>query len=384
MYYHFVVHDEGVKSRLAKVFVGCGRLGWIGVDVFFVLSGFLITRILLRAKGRPSYFRSFYMRRVLRIFPLYYGVLLVIFGLIPLVYRSHDPDVLRIYGDQMWLWTYSSNILNAIRGDFAFNADWLSLNHFWTLCVEEHFYLVWPALVLFLNRRMLVRVSLGIMLLVPILRTVLVSLHVSAWTLLTFTPCRFDALVMGGLLAIGASERDGFRQLLRWAPFVFGASVAALMVIVCVKHQGSASLAPLMQSIGYSLLGTASGALLILALSPRANWLTRNLQNRALAGLGKYSYGAYVLHQLLQPTFFRWFPPARIAAATGSELAGVVGHAALGFVLSIAAALLSWHAYEKHFLRLKKYFTYSAPPANVPEGGGVMPSIPIPTREGSD
>jgi peptidoglycan/LPS O-acetylase OafA/YrhL len=359
MYYHFANRDGALTSTAARAFIAIGQLGWAGVDLFFVLSGFLITKILLRARGKPSYFRDFYMRRVLRIFPLYYGTLFVVFCLIPHIFPIHDPEVLRVYRDQIWLFTYSSNVVNAIRGDFAFSAGWLSLNHFWTLCVEEHFYLVWPALVFFLSRKVLLRTSIAIIVLVPVFRTACVLSHVEPSTILSFTPCRLDSLALGGLIAILASDEVQLRSMIRMAPLALGASIVVL-IIVWLFRSNSLSLCPPMQTVGYSALGTASGALLVLAVAPGDNLLKRALQNRALMGLGKYSYGAYVLHLLIRPTLVRWFSPERIASASGSQLVGVVGHAALCIGFAIGTAMLSWHAYEKHFLGMKKHFDYGA------------------------
>ena len=122
-------------------------LGGVGVDLFFVLSGFLITGILVDARGGAFFFRNFYMRRVLRIFPLYYGSLLVFFVVLPLL-DPGDPRLQQVLGEQAWYWSYLTNIRMAFDGWPAYH----HIGHFWSLAVEEQFYMVWP-LVIFLFRR---------------------------------------------------------------------------------------------------------------------------------------------------------------------------------------------------------------------------------------
>src|SRR5437870_557283 len=149
MLYHQTVM---VGSTGIDRFVGFWTLsGWIGVDLFFVLSGFLITGILSDSKGATGYFRNFYARRVLRIFPLYYGV--VAFSLLILPYIPHWKleNLARIKGDELWYWTYLSNF--SIAAHAAFRHGILDVS--WSLSIEEQFYLMWPLLVLLLSRRSL-------------------------------------------------------------------------------------------------------------------------------------------------------------------------------------------------------------------------------------
>ena len=129
--------------------------GWVGVDLFFVLSGFLITSILYEAKQSDGYFKNFYMRRVLRIFPLYYGVLFVAFAVVPLFHPYQTGFYKTISHNQIFLWTYLQNYVQLPW------EGWAGFTHFWSLAVEEQFYLVWPAVVFLLNRRALMGVSIG-------------------------------------------------------------------------------------------------------------------------------------------------------------------------------------------------------------------------------
>src|SRR6185295_16426951 len=137
--------EEAANDWLTSLF----SLGLRGVDLFFVLSGFLITSILLDAKQKPHYFRNFYMRRTLRIFPLYYAVLAVTFVLLPLAGWSTTRLFPEAHANQGWLWFYGANVLQSLRGEWCLGG----FNHFWSLAVEEHFYLVWPLVIYCCSRR---------------------------------------------------------------------------------------------------------------------------------------------------------------------------------------------------------------------------------------
>jgi peptidoglycan/LPS O-acetylase OafA/YrhL len=156
---HFVgnmLPTNGVERAI----VGVTNYGSYGVELFFILSGFLITGILYDARNQPHYFRNFYMRRVLRIFPLYYGVLALVFIVAPLIPVFRGPTLDYLVDRQAWAWLYGVNIYIAIEGDWSFSY----LEHFWSLCIEEHFYFVWPLLVFLLARRprTLIAVSLAV------------------------------------------------------------------------------------------------------------------------------------------------------------------------------------------------------------------------------
>src|SRR4051812_38390961 len=152
---HFTPMGEA-STKIGAIGKWIASAGGIGVDLFFVLSGFLITGILLDAKGTPHFFRNFYARRTLRIFPLYYGVLFVCFILVPL-FHPFNAEEQQVAHEQGWLWLYGTNIRESMSGaDWPFHRGWISMDHFWSLAVEEHFYLVWPLAVFLLNRRAMI------------------------------------------------------------------------------------------------------------------------------------------------------------------------------------------------------------------------------------
>jgi peptidoglycan/LPS O-acetylase OafA/YrhL len=145
---------------------------WSGVDIFFALSGFLITGILLREKQEPGYFTRFYMRRSLRIFPLYYAALIVIFVLLPALHLPalDNPGIHRVQDAQAWMWAYSQDFAITYFNHDFFDPDPLWVGHFWSLGVEEHFYLVWPLVVYLCTRRGLLLTSALLIVAAPIVR----------------------------------------------------------------------------------------------------------------------------------------------------------------------------------------------------------------------
>jgi peptidoglycan/LPS O-acetylase OafA/YrhL len=289
--------------------------------------------------------------------PLYYAALAVIFLVVPLFVTITDPETLEFYRHQGWFWAHSINIFFALRGQFL-EGGWLSIGHFWSLSVEEHFYLVWPLVVFALRPAALLRFSVACILAAPLLRATILAAGGSIDTVYALTPCRIDGLATGAALAcLYADPRwDTWRRRAPAALGLFGAVCTAILV----KEHGSAA-GRWMSSVGFTFIGLASAAVLALALGPAERILSRFLRMDVLRWFGKYSYGAYVLHQPFEPFIRRWMPSERIAAATGSALVGVVGHTALGIGLSMIAALASWHAFEKHFLKLKRYFEYARP-----------------------
>jgi peptidoglycan/LPS O-acetylase OafA/YrhL len=171
--------------------------GWCGVDLFFVLSGCLITGILLDAKGGSHFFRNFYARRALRIFPLYYGFLVLIFLARPVFALSSDAlaDMDRA---RSWLGLYGQNVW------LMFSGRWLPplVNHLWSLAVEEQFYLAWPFLVWLCSRRRLAWVCGGVLAGCLALRVAMMLAGLDPMVAYVFTLTRLDGFAAGGLVAL--------------------------------------------------------------------------------------------------------------------------------------------------------------------------------------
>lgn len=319
--------------------------GFRGVDLFFVLSGFLITGILYDSKGTSHYFRNFYMRRTLRIFPLYYGVLIVTFLILPFV----SPWAHSLYGDaanrQIWLWTYGTNLYQAWTGQWAFGR----FNHFWSLAVEEHFYLVWPLVIHFLSRKNALRACAIIFCLSWGARVSWLTFGGNDAAAEVFTLFRVDSLVAGAWLAMAVRGTNGIKGLvpIAW----IGALVSAIgLVGIAVLHRRFLTATD-------PLFLCFFGSLIIVAISLRPeNMLGRVFQSSLLRFFGKYSYGMYVFQNLLIPAFAPIFTAHGLAENLHSAVAGRIAYIVLMSSITTAFAVLSYHAYEKHFLQLKAFF----------------------------
>jgi peptidoglycan/LPS O-acetylase OafA/YrhL len=342
-----------------------------GVDLFFVLSGFLITGILYDSLSDSGYFRKFYARRCLRIFPLYYGVLFALLLLTPWL-RIQWQHV------QWSLLLYLQNT-NIIKPIYDWHSNSLDLNHFWSLAVEEQFYLVWPFMVFFLRDRKKILIACVVLSLSAlVLRSILAFDHALYFVINCATACRADSLLIGGALALVLRGR--LHDLtLRYARPVFWWTVVIMAALNLIRPM----LAWHPQWIGvfdasylafsYTLLAVASAALIAWCLRPSS--VPRSFfEGPVLSFFGKYSYGLYVLHliifSLIVTDVRAW-----IDHQTGYKGMGVAGAGILTFILSVGAAYLSYNLYEKKFLHLKRYFEYTRPkPPAAPSGS-------LPTHE---
>jgi peptidoglycan/LPS O-acetylase OafA/YrhL len=342
--YHFTM-GIAATGPIGKAVLRVAGVGWCGVDLFFVLSGFLITGILLDGRESAHRFRNFYARRSLRIFPLYYVVLLVV----GLVWTCTDRSIGGFEGVEEaapWLWFYGTNILVALRG------GWFPLSHFWSLAVEEHFYLFWPAVVFGLRRRGSLRICLAMIVLAPAVRLFLV-MNDAVLAAYCLTVCRMDALAMGGLIAILSRSPGGIAALVRPARrLLWGAGVVVLALFGL--RRGLAFHDPLVQTLGYTVLDACFAAAIALivagggsSLMTRAGWLK---------SLGKYSYGLYVYNSIFILIGEGQGLQVRLGERLGSSLWGGVAYGLLGAVVSLLVSWLSWHLVEKRVLAFKKCF----------------------------
>lgn len=322
--------------------------GDLGVRLFFVLSGFLITGILLRAGHagestgqRVWAMRQFYIRRFLRIFPIYYLVLVVCLILAVEPAREVWP----------WLFTYTTNVYTWQQAEFIPN-----LGHFWTLAVEEQFYLVWPVIVLFLPRRRLLAVLLALIASALAYRLYASYRYpadvASDQATLTLIFGVLDCLAVGALLALctdaaASGIQIRLRELLR--RFALPAGLACYVAALALTHYRPGS------HIGVTV-GPLGEALIFCWLIDRASEGFRGapgrlLEFRPLVYLGTITYGIYIFQNLVP------LPMEAIADAVGvSYHRGGVVHFAVSVVLSVAVAALSWHAFEAPLNGLKRRF----------------------------
>jgi len=368
--FHFL-HVDGEGGVVERTLLSASRSGWAGVDLFFVLSGFLITGILLDARGASGYFRAFYARRVLRIFPLYYAYLAVLFLVVPLL-SSLDVKS----GTQGWLWTYLGNVLFAREGGFEASPY---AAHFWSLAVEEQFYLAWPLVVWVLPRRRLALVCLGLVAGAFALRLGIHRTTFNATAAYVLTPARMDALAIGALVAVAAREPSWWPPVRRGAPWLL--AVAAAAVAAVWVHQGGLFGGdPVVQVWAFGPLAAGFAAVLVMAMDPTpSSRLSRALSRPWLRGAGKYSYGLYVLHY---PIFLALeaagLTSLALAGVLRSRLAGVLAFAMVAGLATLGAALVTWHLIERPFLRWKDRVPYGQPPAPTRAPAAARPRPPPP------
>ena len=342
-----VVHFGGVDPRttggLDSNVPSLDLLAFVlGTPVFFLLSGFLLTGILLRARGKPHYFRDFYARRSLRIFPLYFAVLAVLFLVVPAWGRTADAT-----SSPGWLWAFLENVELARKNHWTFGF----LNHFWSLSVEEQYYLVWPFVVLAIPPKRLLPVCLGLAAFAPVLRFVITA----GWTHLVgayvLMPCQLDSLCAGGALAVVVHE-GGAERLRTAARIAVGAALAAYFLLGWYRLPWSSRPKIVGKPFLASLL---CGGILLLAIG-ETGFFRRFLGSRPLTFFGRYSYGLYAFHFPLLPFLVRLFPRSSIGAALGSPLAGTAASVALATAACLVLSIASYELYEKRFLRLKARF----------------------------
>lgn len=367
---HLTLYSEmSTTTLLDRAYQRVTLAGWVGVDLFFVLSGFLITGILLDLKGSSRFFRTFYARRVLRIFPLYYAFLAIFYIALPHLLLPKD-QVLRLLADQKWYWLYLQNLQMAWDGwpvpkYFA---------HFWSLAVEEQFYLIWPLVVLKFGRRGLIAVCLTSIVGSLALRTVL-ALTEQPLAAYMWMPARADALAVGALLAVFSRGPAGLSHLRRWTPHVaWGCGLLLALIIVWKRRLHYDEFA--VKTAGHTLLAVLFGTLLTVAVTTRhSSFAHRLFAAPLLAFFGRYSYGIYVIHHpLLVWISWQGLRADYLPPVLGSHLPGALLFGAIGASASVALALVSWYLLEQPFLRLKRWFSYDQrQPIPAP---GPMPGAP--------
>lgn len=337
---------DRLDAGLGRILVRLSDFGWVGVDLFFVLSGFLITGILLASRGKPHYFRSFYARRTLRIFPLYYLYL----TLLALLYLCL-PGPAREAEALARAWPWYALYLTNIKLVFFPDGDVAAVSHLWSLAIEEQFYLLWPAVVALLSRRRLLAFSCGAIVAVALWRWAWLArgarpfeVYMSSWT-------RVDPLLLGACIAIIRTGPRSWRFLLAQAPWLLALSVIGLGSLELARH-GFGAADHDVQSMGYSLLALLFASLLVLCVSRDEHERPmRVLRSRVLQRVGALSYGLYVFHYVVTLQLC-----VLLKRHVASPLLGLIVSLVLVALVSHGLAELSFRLFESPLLRLKRHF----------------------------
>ncbi|HXG29371.1 MAG TPA: acyltransferase [Nevskiales bacterium] len=308
LFFHCVFHLGLGHVRAPSLF----DWTWTGLDIFLVLSGYLITRILLAAAPGPGYFLNFFLRRALRIFPAYYAALLLIFGLFPLLSPAFAASATR---DSIWIFaTYIQNWVFAWYGW----PDWHALAHLWSMAVEEQFYLAWPFVVLAAGRERMKLLCLAIVGLAAGGKLLLFWLDGFSLSIYTSTLLRMDGIAAGAWLACYRPEDLRSQRGWLWLAGLVG---IGLMLAVIVLRRGPGSVEYVLGSIGMVLASTALVGMTHAGVLPaRVRGL---LCRRLLVWYGVRSYSIYLLHYPVQAVIWERIGPATIEAFQQAPL--VVG-----------------------------------------------------------
>ena len=329
------------------------ELGWIGVDLFFVISGFLIAGILLDTRDEPDALKNFYARRVLRIFPLFYlfvGGMLLSF---PILTGGFEHSAyLQKSGSPLWYLLQLGNIPEGVLGRDP--PYWLA--PVWSLAIEEQFYLSFPWLVRAVDRRRLARILCGFILLAPLVRIVGLLLFPQLDRFqYEFTLCRVDTIAVGCLLAIivrlPAAQQPRTRTLV----------VVTAVAVAIAAFTGLDRTTAFGRTGGYSIVAFGFAALVLLVVRARGQGQTAALRFAPLRYLGKLCFGLYLLHR----------PADTIVGALASRvgldpLSGIL--IPLKMLGAVGLASISWFLIEQPFLRLKARFVSREHPLAVPAG----------------
>ena len=332
--------------------------GWAGVDLFFALSGFLITGILLRTKASPNYFQSFYWRRILRIFPIYYMTLIFLLGVGHFSHFFHatlpsSPAYRASY------FFFMQNMPVFARG---YLPSIPLLGPYWSLAVEEQFYLLWPFVILKASEKSVMRFCVAGLIVAPILRIALVHfVFRTNFELVELPTSRMDGLLGGAFCSLYMHTH---RKLvpLRW---IVAATTCGALTIACIALKTSGreliETGKYMNTFGVSGFALLSSALLALS-QYHFRWLQRPLCFAWLRALGRYSYGMYIYHAFV----YVGLRYALIRIMHGIKPLSSV--AALMFVAfcmlaTVGMAKASFDLFEIRFLALKRYFRPLRPDA---------------------
>jgi peptidoglycan/LPS O-acetylase OafA/YrhL len=350
---HFALDPRA--TAIDQTVHGVMLLGYTGLDLFFVLSGFLITGVLLDARDTPHRVRNFYVRRGLRVLPLYYGVVVALVVVFPLFRPGGTPALDTLRHNQWWYWFHATNFIWRRPGAMPYNTG-----HFWSLAVEEQFYLIWPWLVFRLSPKTLLRVCLGCVVGALVCRIVVIASGSGEWVA-SYVWTRMDTLAAGSAVAIllrYPPTAAGFAPYRRWIA-VAGIGTGVLAAVSFLATVRWPALTPLHNTVGFSCVALCFGAFVAAASQ---GWMDGLVTRPVFRFFGKYSYGMYVFHLPMLLKFGAVYALVdRIPLVAGSGLLRQAAFFAIATACTATLGVLSWHCYERHFLALKRFFPAGKP-----------------------
>jgi peptidoglycan/LPS O-acetylase OafA/YrhL len=352
--FHYFYVPVVVTGRLEAHILAPLRIAWTGVDLFFVLSGFLIGGILLDVRTSLNYFATFYVRRFYRIVPLYAAVLFAGY----LVTKGFEYGYSTRHG-----WTIENRLPWLSYVFFAQNI-WMGvrdtlgvagLSATWSLAVEEQFYLTLPLLIRLVEPRRLLKVLAAAIIAAPLLRTFLLFKWPGHYYLpFVLMPCRADALLLGVVAAI-AMRTPTWRAWIETHGRVMMASIFALLCgCVQLLHRAAGLTDPWMQTIGYTWMALLYVFVLMYAISQKSSLVGRVCRWRVLRSLGEIAYGTYLLHLPMLLILTAWITPSHPMMNTLPALNSwpQFGITIIALFLTIGLCRISWRYFEKPLMHV--------------------------------
>ncbi len=353
VFHHLSVGHER-ESWGGWLYTNVKALGWIGVDLFFVLSGFLIGSILLKSYGRQRWIVNFVVRRALRVLPLYFTVIFFCFNVVTWLPFSGVAWLSDLAKSQVWYWLHLANF-RKIYGDMDPSlptVGWMST--YWSLSIEEHFYLMWPFVLWMCGPLNIGRVAcLGLVGVVS-LRCWIAMTDYPESIIYNNTFTRIDGLLLGTLIAwlnefyLGRLKSAGY-----FVACVFVLAACAFLIPSILGYVGGGRQTTYGKIVLYTASVWGSGALVwYMVTQPSTKWLCRVFANRLLVSIGKYSYAIYVFNK---PIIYG------VAAFASGYLGKLPTLGALAYFVCVCwvcwiVAWVSWRLIEQPFLRLKVFF----------------------------
>lgn len=316
-----------------------------------MLSGFLITDILLKTVNKQGYFKNFYAKRVLRIFPLYYLSLIIFLVVLPGI--KGFPLDFDFYADhQWWYWTYLQNWF-LIFYDVGNTST--AIQHYWSLAVEEQFYIVWP-LVIFIVRKPKLLLTIAGFLLLAVICTRLYMWTIQIKDLNYFglyTYTRIDGICIGSMLAILQFMRSTFINRYFTGLVLL---LAALNFVFYFINKAYNFSYPYLAIVGYTTFAVLFAIIVHEVIQGNNKFLNRILNIRLLRFFGKISYGLYIFHWPVYLILYDWMDKKVRAAITLSENSLAILVSILLTIIGVVISIISFYTFERYFLKKKKAF----------------------------
>jgi peptidoglycan/LPS O-acetylase OafA/YrhL len=335
-------------------YVGAVKFGWLGVDLFFVLSGFLITDLILTVKKHPNFLKTFYIRRALRILPLYY--LSVFTFLIIGSFLFHEQGTGSTFGyyfkNQTWFWLYIQNWQFVLYG----KPPMPYLSHFWSLAVEEQYYILWPIIILFIRRMRTLKTLIFSLIILAVFIRCAIYFRENTWVEQYYenTIARMDSLLIGSLLAVRKKEN----KRLSFPSLMLIAISTLVLISVSLILEGNIYQDSLINAtIGYTIYDLMFAGIIYIFLNCNHSIIKVISDIKILNYLGKISYGVYVFH----------LPAYLILSTKLSHIAyQIISNnyytkiyiSVFSIGITITISIISFYLIETPILRLKKKFKY--------------------------